>query len=224
MPPLPSPGAVIKVEFGFAVMGDVNVLTRLFFKYTGGPPTVADLTTIADDIGTDYGTDVKTYALPQVVLNTVTVTDLATSSGNVGLASPAVAGTNAGGLVSPGTATLFNYTVSRRYRGGKPRSYWPLGAESDIATTGLWGSTYLSNVQTAVNTLRLAIEGISTPSCDVGAQVNVSYYEGFTAVENPITGRWKNVSKLRDVPVVDLITLSTANAKIGSQRRRNRAA
>ncbi|MGO9750265.1 MAG: hypothetical protein ACLP8S_05560 [Solirubrobacteraceae bacterium] len=53
-------------------------------------------------------------------------------------------------------------------------------------------------------------------------QVNVSYYEGFQVVTDPLTGRSRNVSQLRsEGPVVDRITGFSINPKLGSQRGRN---
>ncbi len=53
-------------------------------------------------------------------------------------------------------------------------------------------------------------------------QVNVSYYEGFKVVTDPLTGRSRNVSQLRpEGPAVDRITSFSINPKLGSQRRRN---
>lgn len=53
-------------------------------------------------------------------------------------------------------------------------------------------------------------------------QVNVSYYEGFEVVTDPVTGRSRNVPQLRPGgPVVDKITGFSINPKLGSQRLRN---
>jgi hypothetical protein len=52
--------------------------------------------------------------------------------------------------------------------------------------------------------------------------VSVSYYEGFTSVTNPITGRTKDVSKLRTGgPVVDVVSAIIVANGPKSQRRRN---
>jgi hypothetical protein len=51
--------------------------------------------------------------------------------------------------------------------------------------------------------------------------VNVSYYNGFTVVTNPTTGRARNVPTLRGTPVVDTVTGIVARVQVGSQRRRN---
>jgi hypothetical protein len=68
-----------------------------------------------------------------------------------------------------------------------------------------------------------AVIGSTAGSTTITEHVNVSYYSGFTAVENPITHRWKNVSNPRSTPVVDNIQSWAIAGHVASQRRRNKA-
>ncbi|MGH9123011.1 MAG: hypothetical protein ACRDYC_13890, partial [Acidimicrobiales bacterium] len=57
-----------------------------------------------------------------------------------------------------------------------------------------------------------------------GSLSSISYYKGFTSVLNPVTGRTRDVPKVRagaDLPVpIDTVTALIVNPKPGSQRRR----
>jgi hypothetical protein len=116
---------------------------------------------------------------------------------------------------------LFNGTVLRRYRGGKPRSYWPFGTYSDLANPSQWSTTYITAVTTAMDAFLAHMLAITESGTSLTSQVNVSLYSGFTSVENPVTHRWRNIPTYRTgtIPVDDIVSYSI-NAKPGTQRRR----
>jgi hypothetical protein len=117
---------------------------------------------------------------------------------------------------------LVNYVIGRRYRGGKPRSYFPWGTVADLQGRQNWTAGFLTNVNTNLATAFAAMIGANAGSTVVTAHVNVSYYLGSKVVIDPITGRAHNVSIARDVPVVDTIDSFKTSPTVASQRRRNR--
>ena len=128
-----------------------------------------------------------------------------------------------GAVLSGGTALLQNLQIARRYRGGKPRRYWPVMVAADLTTPQEWDITTLATMTTEWQTSYLdVLLGSSYSGTTLADEVNLSYYHGFTLVTNPITGRGKNVSTPRAVAIApDVITGFVLNSKPASQRRRN---
>lgn len=220
MPALPDVPNVLRADLQWTVGGDLDVITRLFFRYSGGPPSSADAVSLAASI---YGDAAAMKALWEsgTDLIGVKVTDLSSATGGVGEHAQTTSGTGATASMPGSVAVLVNYLITRRYRGGKPRSYLPFGSEADIATRQSWVGTFVTAVDSALSTFFGAVIGTVGGGTTITAHVNVSYYEGFTVVVNPITHRSKNVSNPRTTPLVDTILSWTVSSRPGSQRRRN---
>jgi hypothetical protein len=224
MPALPNVPNVLKVILHYSDEGDPKAETVHHVQYSGGPPSAANCTTMANSILASAGTNFAALMADSVSVTSVQITDLTTPTTAQAVSTgSATTGTRGTTLLPPSAAALVNHTINRRYRGGKPRSYFPFGISSDIQTTGLWTSAFLTAVNSGYSAWQSAVLGEGA-GCTLTAFVNVSYYSGFTAVENTMTGRWRNVPKLRATPLVDTITGSATATKIGSQRRRNKDA
>lgn len=221
MPALPSVPNVMKVQLLWSDASDANVRTTLFFRYSGAAPTPTDANNLAADIygfaaamNTDWGADTD--------LTGVEVTDLSSPTGGQGLHAQSTAGTAAGSPLAGGTCVVIGYTIARRYRGGKPRSYLPFFTSSALASRQAWIGGDLTILDGHLATFFSSVIGSSSGTTTITDHVNVSYYDGFTVVTNPVTGRARNVPRLRTTPVVDVITSFGARVTPGSQRRRNR--
>lgn len=219
MPALPPVPGTLRADLEWSVGTDVLVRTRFFFSYTGTAPSAGDCDTIASDLYTSAAAHFPPLMVNDNSLIGVTVTDLASSSGAQGSHAATTAGSNTG-FFPAGTAALFNYTISRRYRGGKPRSYMPLGDAAELGADQTWLSSFVTACDSAISAFITAATSIVVSGTTITNHVNVSYYQGFASVQNPITHRWKNLSTPRTVPVVDVITSASLNPKPGSQRRR----
>lgn len=219
MPPLPPVSGVLRVDTLWSDISDVNVQSRLFYSYSGSSPDASDAQALASDV---YGhaADMAELWHEQVSLTGVRVTDLASSSGAVGEHEESTAGTLSGNLLPASACALVNYVVGRRYRGGKPRSYYPWGDASSMTSNNQWTTGFHTLMGTDYAAFLAAVIGLSSGSTTIQNHVNVSYYQGFTAVENPVTHRYRNVSNPRSTPVVDLISTWAVSSKIRSQRRR----
>jgi hypothetical protein len=219
MPPLPAVPNVLKADLQWSISGAPLIRTRNYFRYSGGPPAPTDAVALASDIFGAMGAHAILWG-PDTGLEAVEVTDLASSGGGQGTHAGSVIGTRAGDLMPSSTCALVNYLISRRYRGGKPRSYWPFFTQNDISTPTSWRGTSTAEVDAALATYFAAVIGASSGTTSITEHVNVGYYEGFTVVTNPITGRAKNVAKLRGTPLVDVISSYATSVRIASQRRR----
>jgi hypothetical protein len=195
-----------------------------YFEYSGGPPSATNLSSMAAAAVSAADTAFAGTMTANQGMTECEITDLSGPSYAQGSGGTPWVGTVSDERCSPGTAVLVNHTVGRRYRGGKPRSYLPLGTAGDITTAGLWSSASLSVFAGAWGSWVAAVKA-SGSGCTVTQIVNVSYYDGFTVVTSPTTGRARNVPKLRvGGPVVDVVNSHTVPANIASQRRRNRNA
>lgn len=222
MPALPDYPGVLKIETLFTVGTDADVSTRLHALYSGTPPSNATCVTIAHDIFNLAVTNLVPLLANENSLTGVTVTDLTTPTSGVGEYLTTEAGTRGAGDPLPAeVCALDNLQISRRYRGGKPRAYWPFGIGSDILSPSAWESASITAFEVGRNAYTNGIEALSVSGCILGAIVSISYYQGFTSVLNPITGRTRDVPKVRTAAITpDVITGYAINPKPGSQRRR----
>jgi hypothetical protein len=226
VPALPVVPNVIRCDLAWAIEGDPLAVTRSYFSYINGPPSNADLTAFAAALQAECATVFTSLMADSVSLTSITLTDLSSASGAIGSNETAIVGTRGTELLPPGACAVAHYPITRRYRGGKPRNYWPFGASQDVATSGLWVPLAVTAFQNAIQAFFRVLLGTTQGTTTITHHVNVSYYSGFTSVQNPITHRWRNVPTLRAAPVVDIITEDSelVGSFIGSQRRRNRAA
>ena len=222
MPPLPAYANVLKVRLRWSVGADVSVSTTFHFAWSGTAPTDADCVTMATDI---YGFAV-THLIPacgtETYLTGCDVTDLTSATAGYGEHLASTEGTQGGNVLPANACALVNFGILRRYRGGKPRVYLPFGTYSDVLTPQTWQPTSITSWETLLGEWFADINGVlSVGGCLVGSTVSISYYEGFTAVTNPITGRTRDVPKVRAVAIApDVIAGLSINPKIASQRRR----
>lgn len=221
MPALPAVPGVLRIIFDWTVGSDITVGCRLFYAYTGAAPSSADCLSLATDIH-GYAVDSLNPLLSSgQFLDSVRVTDMASDTGGDATYALVSAGTRAGSQNPASVCIVEQHKITRRYRGGKPRTYWPFGVDEDLLTPQLWTTTFVAAMNSGFAAFTAAVSALTAGTTDVNDQVNVSYYSGFTPVLNPVTGRTRDVPKLRvGGPVTDTINSSIADQTIGSQRRR----
>ena len=221
MPALPFPGPVLKVDILFQVGSDAAALTRYFLGYTGSAPTAGAIDAFAGLLN-PYCDD----ALPPLMHADTTYlgctwTDLASSTGVEGTFPESSAGSRAGAALGADVCLLANMAQGRRYRGGKPRGYWPLGTATDLQTRQTWTSDFTSAAVTILQDIYSQNNDQSADGCTITNQVNVSYYGPPNRIITGSTGRVRTVSTVRAVPIVDSVTAVSINDRLASQRRRN---
>lgn len=219
MPALPDVPAVFRIDHIFKVGEDLVAKCRTFVQYSGTAPTGTQLNTLATAIGSNWSSHVAAYQSSNGELETINCTDLTTPTSAFGTAAPAVAGGNGHAFPTAAACTLEKFHIGRRYRGGHARIYWPLGTTNDQADAQTWGTTYVTNVTSALQAYAAANGASGWAGAGTLAQVQVSYYTGFT-VHTGTTGRARNVATVRATPVVDQITTSSVSIGIASQRKR----
>lgn len=221
MPALPEVPNVIKSTFAFSYSGNSRCRVRLFHHFSGTAPTVTNLDAWCASLATAWTNRISPVCSGDVIGQGVTAEDLSSASGAVGSDSFSSTGSRAGSGLPKGVCAVSVMSIARRYRGGKPKTFYPMGTASDVSGTGQWTGGALSAFNTAVGNFfgDMVLAGWS--GAGTITNVNVSYYQGFTVVTNPITHRARNVPTLRGAPVVDTVLAQGIDANIGSQRRRN---
>lgn len=222
MPPLPVVPSTLKIELEWNTSSLTRAGCRSFYSYTGSAPSGASATAIASDVAAAYAAHLLAELNDDMALTGVKVTDLATDTGAVGEWSGSHGGTAAAGPPTGETCILINFEIARRYRGGKPKIFLPpAGTDSLDSSFSHWTSGAVTGFNTAWTDYDTAVLAIAESGTSLSNHVNVSYYQGFTTVLNPITGRTRDVPKLRTGgPVVDVITGHSASNVISQQRRR----
>jgi len=222
VPTLPDYPEVLKIRTGFTIGADASVSVTQHFVYSGTAPTDTVCTTLSDDI-----LGFALSALPSVLstentIDYVSVQDLTTSTAGYGETVQVTAGTETGAPLPAATCVLASAHIARRYRGGKPRNYWPLGTATDLLNPSAWDTGSVTNFDTQIAAYINAIVGHSAAGTTIGAWVSISYYEGFTAVTNPITGRTRDIPTVRSVAIAPDTVLSMAiSPRPATQRRRS---
>lgn len=213
---------VLRVDLEWSIGSDLTALTRLHIAYSGAAPGDATCAAIAQSLYGIFAAELCVYANAANSLLGCVVTDLTSPSSGRGSYSHTTAGSLSGGILGASTAFLASEKIARRYRGGKPRAYLPLGDSGQLLTEQLWTTGFVANVQASLDAIVADINGLTTSGTVLSTLVNVSYYEGFVSSQNPVTLRWRNIPKQRTGgAVVDGVTQWVAEQRLSSQRRRN---
>lgn len=220
MAPLPPVANAIRVRVLFSIQGKQDQGLRIFIGYSGGPPTVGNLEAFGGIMEATISSSWQGLMHPDNALQGFILEDLSSDTGAVGETSFSTAGTRSGDPLSPATAFVASYEISRRYRGGHPRSYFPFGTATDLAGDAEWSSGAVSAFTSGAGTLGDTLNGQTEGSTTITNQIAIAYYSGFTAVENPITHRYRNVPTLLATPNVYSVNTVVGRSYIASVRRR----
>lgn len=185
-------------------------VNTLHATYTSGPPSVAELTTLAASISSFWNTSVAANLNNSSQLTTVEVMDISSRTGAIATDNTVRSGTGGSTSLLPvSIACCVSWKINRRYRGGHPRIYVPAAVMANVINGNTWLGTYLTAVQTAWRSMRTSINGAAGASAPY-TLVNVSYYQAHQGYPND----------LRPVPVVDTIQDAIVHTRIDSMRRR----
>lgn len=199
----------IKANLGWYINNNANVENVLHFTVGGGPPSASQCAALAADFQAAQLTYLKPLVNTENGCEPCTVTDISSSSGAQGVGGTQTGGSESGSFNSAQTCVCVNHHIAQRYRGGKPRSYLPLGNQGALLTPGQWSSTFLTAVNTAWADFITNCLAATTGGVSVTAFVAVSYYHAKAVRATPVT-----------YPVVN----STARQTVSSQRRRIKGA
>jgi len=219
MPALPPVPQVIRTDITWSRAEDSKVKCRFFMRYSGTAPAAGDLTAACTSLYGAYGTDLKGLATPDVILQSMEMTDLTSPTSAVGSYATAVPGTASEAALPADTSALVSGHISRRYRGGHPRIYLPFGGQGHLADAQTWSSGFVNALQSDWDAFMLAATALTWTGATIAEIVNVSFYEGFHLFTGP-TGRVRNIPTVRVTPLVDAISGWVARTGVASIRKR----
>jgi hypothetical protein len=195
-------------------------VNKLHFAYTGTPPTPAQLASFATTVLTAFGSAVGPFMSSDNTISALEAVDLSSPVSATATVTAAIAGALTPDKLPDDTCVVLSATVGRRYRGGHPRTYLPVGVVAEITNGNLWNATWLGTLLTAWDGFVTAVEGAGWTGAGTIAPVNVSYYFGYHLVTYP-SGRSRDIPTLRvGGPVIDPILGYIPRQKLGVQRRR----
>ncbi len=219
MPALPSAPKTIRLQYHFTVGEDVTAVCREFWNYSGTAPSPADLVAWMLNIGASFFTNMLPEFTPDRKLVQISAVDLSSPTASQAVQAFSLVGTRAGNKLPADVSVLDSAEISRRFRGGHCRVYWPAFSESDLFDAQTWLGASISEFATHKNTHDTALAvGVWTGGGSLN-RVNVSFYEGFT-VHTGTTGRARNVSTPRATPIIDIVVATIVRLGIATIRKR----
>lgn len=193
MPPLPFVPGVAKIIVKQTLSG-VNCFNVLHADGGAGTGwTSTELNALASAVRTAWVNNVLALQTSLLTLTDVQTIDLASETGPSGVATGSNSGT--GGVTSLGANVAVGWTwaISRRYRGGHPRTYIggiPTGNTSDAHSIT---TTYQTLHASAAAALRTAVNGVTT-SAGTAKLACVHYYRGGALLATPLVSQISGVS------------------------------
>jgi len=216
--PVPS---TLQIVLKYTTSSSGNLINRIFMTYSGSAPTPTQLNTLAGAIASAWTTDMAPVTDANTELVNVQITDLTSPTSAQGAAASTATGTRSGTQLPAGAAALLNYTISRRYRGGKPRTYLYAGVAGDLSTAQTWTAGFISALHAAWTSFINATAVAVWTGGGTLAQVNVHRYASFENQAYGTPTKYRRIPTPLVPPVTDAITAFAVNPKVASQRRRN---
>jgi hypothetical protein len=217
-PPLPaSPCLRVRLEY---TNSDQSLAgSRFYLSYAGSAPTPGNCTTIAGDIEAAWVAGPLAMIHTDWALTEIDVLDITTLTGSSGQWTGSESGTFEGQAYPASIATNVEFGIARRYRGGKPRMFWPPPGGDALLDAGHWTSTFLTQAATNNATFWTDVQAIDVGTVGTLTHVNLSYYSGFKNITNS-SGRTRAVPQYREAALLDTVESYAVKAEVGSQRRR----
>jgi hypothetical protein len=219
MPALPDVPNVIRLDFTYSIGEDNAAKCRFFTRYSGTAPSDTDMAAVLTAVSAAYTAHLQSASTDAVILTQIDATDLTSPTAAAATLGTAIVGSNAETPVPASSCTLVSHTVSRRYRGGHPRVYWPFGGVQSMHDGQSWDADYIGAINTDIDAFMAAIKLITWTGATIADIVNVSFFEGFHTFTGP-TGRVRNIPTVRVTPIVDIVTGFVARQGIASIRKR----
>lgn len=209
--PLPFVPGVVRMTIQGTVGGDVWANT-LHFAYSGTTPTDGDCIDFATTLYAQWALGFLPCMPSTSGMQKTTCVDLSSDTSGAGEHVAVSPGTRVGSEIPGSACILVNKVMSRRYRGGHPRTYITGGVQSDLDSPSHWNAgTIVADVGAAYTGVQIALLGHTAGACTLGSEVNVSY---FSKILNPVA------PYRRTTPLVTPISAGIPRVKIATQRRR----
>lgn len=134
--------------------GERNIAQNIFYMACTAAhgAGLTALTTLAQDIATEFSTEVMPQVSNSVYMDYVTVADWTDATGLTGIYDINTRGGLSGEVLPAQVCTLLNYQTNLRYRGGRGRLYLPQPSTAQLLNDTTWTSTFIGDVEAAIAT------------------------------------------------------------------------
>jgi hypothetical protein len=210
----------LRVDYQFTNSGSPIGGSRMFFTYTPPAPSISQLQNLVNNVNSAWVGNLAALTHPNTSLASVSATDIGTTAGSFASDTTAVAGTRTGGELPVNNCVLINSILGTRYRGGKPKNFFPGGTDADTTNGKQWIGAFTQAYTTSWSAFLLA-HNTAVPALNL-LHVCVHYYKGFEPDPTPTTWGHTNIPKPLVPPQTEPIVQFRVNSIIGSQRRRLR--
>ena len=202
--PLPPVAGVCKVEYS-GNLGGIPYANLFHIAYSGPPPDQNAIDSLAGKMQNGWSVEFVPVVNTSLVIQSTTVTDLSSNTGVIGVNNTVMPGSRAGQVGPNNCATVLSWAISRRYRGGHPRSYLGGINAADMTSAIDIDPTYTALVQSAAAAFLSSAKNPGGVPMTLTGLVCVHYRKGAAYLVPPL---------------VDPITAVVAKVQIGTQRRR----
>jgi|SRR5271165_612507 len=221
MPSPPPPDVqTVRVRLDYDHDSGLKGGNRFYLSFTGTRPDGSTADTLATTIQTAWSAQFQPLFNPVWQLVEVDVLDITDDMGASGFWTGSDAGTNTGTPLPADACMNVEYDIARRYRGGKPRIYFPGATDGNQLNDTTWQSSFIADYAAAVPAFFSAIHSGAPGSMGDVNHISLSFYKGFTN-ETPTGKRYYATPTYRTPNAIsDPITGYAPKAEISSQRRR----
>jgi hypothetical protein len=201
---LPDAPGVARLKISGITQGQ-KIVHIMHVGYMGDSITAANCKTIADGARAAYNTNFASLLNNLTFMNYYEVTDLSSSMGASGTNTVSTDGTGAlTNYVLTSSAAVVSWKQGLHYKGGHPRTYFPIRNGADITSGRLLTGTYSAALAAAAKAFMTAINAITLGGSPISLGM-VSY--------------WHNKA-LRVPPKFYAFTDATVGSRVDTQRRR----
>jgi hypothetical protein len=216
---LPVPG-VMRITFAGLFSSGSDWSTALDFAWSrtgGGAPTGGEVNGVAQDSYEAWTANMSGNLPSDSSIEQCTATPLDSEAYPVGVWTQSTAGTIPDFTTPAGLCVVVSKTVVNRWRGGRPKNYFPGAPASWLQDPSNWHTDNLATYMTGVKNMMDAMSSIETGSLALGTPVAISYVETVIDPGPPPTATHGVV---RVPPLVMVVTDLNGRQRVGSQRRR----
>lgn len=214
---------VLRVTFNQHYGIATTIMNRLFYTFTGTLNAQVALN-LATGVAANWGSDIAPLLSTTYELDTITITDMGSATGLQYVHPAALPGTQpAADFLPASTCMCMTGTISRRYRGGKPRWYQTGMHQSSLQDNQTFTATAVGQWEAAMQALAASIKGTGTNGGTVTDNVNLSLVEGYTWTEYTTASGKVNYRKdpiYRTSALTDVIYPWVPLARVSNQRKR----
>lgn len=213
----PVPQVLKVVLSGFVDTSSADTLWEnvLHFQYGGTAPSNATCATIGGNIATAWGAHVASLCPSPTTLQSVTVTDLTSTTAGEGEALDLIPGTRGDDSIPANAAVLVNYPSQLRYKGGHPRQYLYVLGNADLLGATNWSTAATAEVQTHWQAFLTACLAAGSAGTTISGFCSVRYKGKFLPNGGP-PHYYLTTPLVNPVP----INQATTQQRISSQRGR----